>query len=39
VVATSPDDQRFLVLQARPSSQLNLVEGFFDELRRLAPPE
>jgi Tol biopolymer transport system component len=37
VVAGSPDDQRFLMVQARPSSQLNLVENFFDELKRLAP--
>jgi Tol biopolymer transport system component len=35
--ATSADDQRFLTVQAHPSSQLNLVENWFDELRRLVP--
>ena len=35
--ATSADDQRFLMLQANPSSQLNLVQNWFGELRRLAP--
>jgi hypothetical protein len=37
VAASSPDDQRFLMVQARPSSLLNLVENFFDELKRVAP--
>jgi serine/threonine-protein kinase len=37
VAGSSPDDQRFLMVQARPSSLLNLVENFFDELKRVAP--
>ena len=35
--ATSADDQRFLMVQAKPSSQLNLVQNWFDEVRRLVP--
>jgi len=34
---TSTDDQRFLMVQANPSSQLNLVQNWFEELRRLVP--
>ena len=34
----SPDDQRFLMLEpAQPSSQLNLVQNWFEELKRLVP--
>ena len=35
--STSADDRRFLMLQANPSSQLQLVQNWFDELRRRVP--